>query len=184
MFWPFTVYINCSSDLKNFANSRASASNFKNVSQSLEQFFLTVGQNNFCNKIPFLGFQQDCWRFNKIPLVPSNFMSSTVKSTVGYINFRIKSNWFDGKFDVIFICCQKWLNFTFDSKNLVIYIHKTSPRAEIGKYFRSFFAVNENKVICFRNYLTFTKNEAKFLIRGLVIGKKSRHLLSSNKSPG
>ncbi len=41
------------SDLKNFANSRPSASNFKSFSQSLEQFFLTVGPNNFGNKIPF-----------------------------------------------------------------------------------------------------------------------------------
>ena len=54
MFWPFTVWINCSSDLKNFANSRPSASKFKSFCQSLEQFFLTVGQNNFGNKIPFL----------------------------------------------------------------------------------------------------------------------------------
>ena len=44
-----TVQINCSSDLKMFANS---ASNFKSFSRSLEQFFLTVGQNNFGNKIP------------------------------------------------------------------------------------------------------------------------------------
>ena len=50
-----TVWINCSSDLKNFANSRPSASNFKSFSRSLEKFFLTaVGQNNFGNKIPFL----------------------------------------------------------------------------------------------------------------------------------
>ena len=55
LFWPFTVWINCSSDLKNFANSWPSASNFKSFSRSLEQFFLTVGQNNFGNKIPFLG---------------------------------------------------------------------------------------------------------------------------------
>ena len=40
LFWPFTVWINCPSDLKSF-------------SRSLEQFFLTVGQNNFGNKIPF-----------------------------------------------------------------------------------------------------------------------------------
>ena len=52
LFWPFTVWINCSSDLKNFANSRPSALNFKGFSRSLEQFFLTVGQNNFGNKIP------------------------------------------------------------------------------------------------------------------------------------
>ena len=51
-----TVWINCSSDLKKFANSRPSASNFKIFSWSLEQFFLTVGQNNFGNKIPFLSF--------------------------------------------------------------------------------------------------------------------------------
>ena len=53
LFWPFTVWINCCSDLKNFADSRPSASNFKRFSQSLEQFFLKVGQNNFGNKIPF-----------------------------------------------------------------------------------------------------------------------------------
>ena len=51
LFWPFTVWTNCSSNLKNFANS---ASNFKSFSWSLEQFFLTVGQNNFGNKITFL----------------------------------------------------------------------------------------------------------------------------------
>ena len=50
LFWPFNVWINCSNDLKNFANSPPSAWNFKSFSQSLEQFFLTVGQNNFINK--------------------------------------------------------------------------------------------------------------------------------------
>ena len=58
LFWPFTVWINCSSDLKIFENSRPSASNFKSFSRSLEQFFLTIGKNNFENKIP-------------IPTVPS-----------------------------------------------------------------------------------------------------------------
>ena len=53
LFWPFTVWTNCSSDLKIFANSRHSTSNFKIFSWWLEQFFLTVGQNNFGNKIPF-----------------------------------------------------------------------------------------------------------------------------------
>ena len=46
-------------DLKNFLNFRPSASNFKSFSQSLEQFFLTVSQNNLGNKIPLL---IDCWR--------------------------------------------------------------------------------------------------------------------------
>ena len=55
LFWPFTVWINCSSDLKIFANSRSSSSNFQIFSWSLEQFFLTVGQNNFDNKIPLPG---------------------------------------------------------------------------------------------------------------------------------
>ena len=41
LYWPFTVRINCSSDLKSF-------------SQSIEQFFHTVCQNNFGNKIPIL----------------------------------------------------------------------------------------------------------------------------------
>ena len=53
LFWPFTVWINCSSDLKHFAKSRPSALNFKSFSQSLEKIFLTVGQSNFGNKIPF-----------------------------------------------------------------------------------------------------------------------------------
>ena len=50
----FTVSENCYRDLKIFANSRPSASNFKSFSQSLQQFLLTVGQNNFGVKIPFL----------------------------------------------------------------------------------------------------------------------------------
>ena len=48
-----TVWINCSSDLKSFANPWPSASNFKSFSWSLEHCFLTVGQNNFESKIPF-----------------------------------------------------------------------------------------------------------------------------------
>ena len=50
LFSPFSVWINCSCDPKTFANS--SASNFKSFSRSLEQIFLTFGQNNFGNKIP------------------------------------------------------------------------------------------------------------------------------------
>ena len=68
------VWINCSSDLKIFANLRLKAEFFKSFSRSLEQFFLTVGQNqgahyeltnifgqnNFGNKIPF----RDAWSTN------------------------------------------------------------------------------------------------------------------------
>ena len=57
LFWPFTVWINCSSDLKIFENSRPSASNFLSFSRSVEQFFLTVGQNNFGSKIPEFDFK-------------------------------------------------------------------------------------------------------------------------------
>ena len=42
------------SDLKFFVNSRPSAPNFKSISRSLEQFFLTVGQDNFGKKYQIL----------------------------------------------------------------------------------------------------------------------------------
>ena len=44
LFWPFTIRINCLSALKSF-------------SRWLEQIFLTVGQNNFDNKLPFFESQ-------------------------------------------------------------------------------------------------------------------------------
>ena len=56
LFWPFTAWINCSSDLKKFANYRPQASNCKSFYRSLEQFFLIVGQNNFGKKIPLKYF--------------------------------------------------------------------------------------------------------------------------------
>ena len=55
LFWPFTVWINCSSDLKNFADSWPSASNFKIFLH--HQIFFSysiVGQNDLANKIPLL----------------------------------------------------------------------------------------------------------------------------------
>ena len=58
----------CSFELKNLANSRPSASNFKRFPRSLEQFFLSLGQNNFGNKIPFLLFKKKEW-------VPSSIYS-------------------------------------------------------------------------------------------------------------
>ena len=38
------------------------ALNFKSFSRSLEQFFLTVGQNNFGNKIPFFTKNVNCFQ--------------------------------------------------------------------------------------------------------------------------
>jgi hypothetical protein len=49
-YWPFTFWINCSSDLKRFANSRPFSIEFQKFSWI---FFLTLGRNNFGNKIPF-----------------------------------------------------------------------------------------------------------------------------------
>ena len=66
LFWLYTVWINCSSDLKNFANSQPSAPNFKSFFRSLEQFFLTVGQNNFGNKIPFPYAPFSCSQIHKL----------------------------------------------------------------------------------------------------------------------
>ena len=55
LFWLFTVWIICSNDLKNFANTRPSASNFKSFSRSPRTIFShTIGQNNFGNKIPLI----------------------------------------------------------------------------------------------------------------------------------
>ena len=55
MFWPFTVWIKCSIDLKTFLNCRPSVSNFKSFSRSLEQYHShSIVQNNFGHKIPIL----------------------------------------------------------------------------------------------------------------------------------
>ena len=60
-FWIPIIFSNLNSNcsdlldmryLKNFANSRPSAWNFKSFSLSLGYFFSQVGQNNFGNKIP------------------------------------------------------------------------------------------------------------------------------------
>ena len=69
-------YLLTFSDLKIFADSRPSASNFKSFSRSLEQFFLTVGQNSFGNKIPFL------------PVTKVKY--DTKIFSVGYFFFRYK----------------------------------------------------------------------------------------------
>ena len=54
LFWPFTVWINCSSDLKNFEKSRPSASNFKSFSRSLEIFFSQQVRTILVTKYHFL----------------------------------------------------------------------------------------------------------------------------------
>ena len=57
LVWPFTFYSNTAQLTVYFPLLQKSVQNdkFRNpcFSQSLEQFFLTVGQNNFGKKIPF-----------------------------------------------------------------------------------------------------------------------------------
>ena len=45
---------NCSSDREKLLKFEAEGREFSKFSRSLEQFFLTVSQNNFGNKIQFL----------------------------------------------------------------------------------------------------------------------------------
>ena len=78
LFWPFTVWINCSSDFKVFENYQPSASNFKCFSRSLEQFFLTVSQNNFGNKIPLFfkdSFSSCAFIWNVLKIEPKKVYS-------------------------------------------------------------------------------------------------------------
>ena len=53
LFSP-TVRKNVSSDREKLLKFEAEGREFTKILRSLEQFFLTVGQNNFGNKIPFL----------------------------------------------------------------------------------------------------------------------------------
>ena len=78
LFWPFTVWINCSSDFKSFENSRPSSSNFRSFSQCLEQFFLKVGQNNIGKKILFMPLSQ---------------LFSVCFHAVNYIQFTFRSHY-------------------------------------------------------------------------------------------
>ena len=68
MFWPFAVWINCSTVLQwsqKFGNFSAFSLKVQKFYWSLDKFFLTVGQNNFGNKIPF----SPCCYFNKFSLI-------------------------------------------------------------------------------------------------------------------
>ena len=79
---PFTIQVNCSSDLKIFANSWSSASNFKRFSRSLEEFSLTVRQNKFRNKIPFPNFQRDNLNSTIVPtLIAIMYMTGILRTS-------------------------------------------------------------------------------------------------------
>jgi hypothetical protein len=64
---------------KFFANSWPSASNFKSFFRLLEQFFLTVDQNNFGNKIPSQLFTY---------FAMTNQTNSIIRNLIFGINFR------------------------------------------------------------------------------------------------
>ena len=94
LFLPFIVWIYCSSGLKHFANSLPSASNFKSFPQSLEQFCLTKGRNNFETR------EQSCSKFIIVFLLHSSlnwaWQLSATFSVVGkwnQLNIFCKENW-------------------------------------------------------------------------------------------
>ena len=58
LFWP-TVRKHCSSDREKLLKFEAEGREFSKFLRSLEQCFLTVGQNNFGNKIPYLALKNE-----------------------------------------------------------------------------------------------------------------------------
>ena len=81
LFWHFTVWINHCSDFKHFANSQPSALNLKSFSSSLEHLFLTIGPNNFGNKIPILGIQVHNFRWENSFHIPNEIQISFKNSS-------------------------------------------------------------------------------------------------------
>ena len=107
LFWPCTVWINCSSDLKYFENSRPSASNFKSFSRSLEQFFLTIGQNNSGNKIPFLVASLSKLTFSAVIIavsVGSNSTSNLVTPNMRLLYSILGMYYFLGRINFSLLC--------------------------------------------------------------------------------
>ena len=103
LFWPFTVWINCSKDLKFFCKFSAFSLEFQKFF-SIEQFFLTVGQNNFGNKIPFLYLVQV---FLDETLLFQNNFSHALKPPLYMQTFlQVFKFWYDP------ILQNKWSIFT------------------------------------------------------------------------
>ena len=72
----------------------ASALNFKNFSESLKKNFLTVGQNNFGNKIPFLSVRKRIMKCDSVKgtynLVDTHLLKA-VNRQIGKISELIMS---------------------------------------------------------------------------------------------
>ena len=70
LFWPFTVQINCSSDLKKFSNSRSLASSFfRNFFFITRTIFLTVFQNNLISSNEMFSISGQFWIWHQIQLI-------------------------------------------------------------------------------------------------------------------
>ena len=67
-----------------------SASNFKSLSQSLEQLFLIVGQNNFVNKIPCLSRRERFQKENQYTGTPSTIVCRRWRSWLPEIEWKEK----------------------------------------------------------------------------------------------
>ena len=117
LFRPFTVWI--LNELfwwsQIFANSQPSASNFKSFSRSLEQFFLTVGQNNFGNEIPFL-IRILCFYYS----TDMNNIATSKK-----ISFQ--SDRFIQKMDNIVSCPRQELSLTFLQSTIFLWSQQFWP---------------------------------------------------------
>ena len=124
--------MNCSNDLKKFANVWPSASNFKCFSRSLEQFFLTVGQNNFSNKIPFIlmlwgtssGHMKNCC--SSIALMFQNILAQTFLPEILKFN-----QIFTLLFKKIFLWCMSIFRWWFLWKQARSVLVLWMPREEI-----------------------------------------------------
>ena len=109
LFWPFTVWINCSSDLKSFTNSQPSALKLKIFPWSLDQFFLTVGQNNFDNKMPFLCLLFLVQFIKSCLILPAHILSRVFKTAK---HLEVKN------FNVTWSLHFQWSRKTFEAENL------------------------------------------------------------------
>ena len=89
LFQPFTVWINCSSDLKNLKIWKFSAFSleFQKFFWSLEKFFLTVGQNKYVDfhifSKPFLNLKYG-WQGNPFKLFIYAYNFCTLVLQTGY----------------------------------------------------------------------------------------------------
>ena len=148
MFWPFSAWINWSSDLKKFANSRPSALNFKKISRSLEQFFLTVGQNNFGNKVPFMS----SLKIKKNKPEVCNFCTCNLKSTFRPQVVGHNSHWKTG-LSPVWISLKNWRKKQHSFKNMgtnIFFLDLSKPETSQffnTKYFRQ--PVDVNLIYCF-----------------------------------